>query len=164
MKLLKNGSFIAFKGSYTMLGSSLTWCLSQMRPSPIYRHQWNSLEPWRVPYNSRRFQNTLHKSMYKFMYKRSLEFSGKPQTPLTPSTQCQDVWTSLGISRTFHTLLTNSKCKSFQKIPGPYINPWGGLFEASYDIRPTQTRQTHLGILGPLRHLITTQNMLFSSL
>ena len=49
------------------LGSSVVfgWCLGQMRVSTIQRHQWNSLEPWRVPYKSRRFQNTLHNSMYK---------------------------------------------------------------------------------------------------
>ena len=56
-------------GSWVVFG----WFLGQMRPSPIYRHQWNSLERWRVPYKSRRFQNTLHNSMYNPMYKNIQE-------------------------------------------------------------------------------------------
>ena len=35
--------------SLAWLGSDFGWCLGQMRPLPIYRHQGNALEPWRVP-------------------------------------------------------------------------------------------------------------------
>ncbi|RVW62236.1 hypothetical protein CK203_064474 [Vitis vinifera] len=41
---LKNGSSINSRKSLQVLGSSLAWCLGQMRPSPIYRHNgtlWN---------------------------------------------------------------------------------------------------------------------------
>ena len=117
-----------------MLRSSLAWCLGQMRPSPIYRHQWNSLEPWRAPYNSRIFQNTLHHSMYKSMYKRlfrilykaldsshifyhNVERCGLLQVFLDPSTLFPLV----------------AKCRNLQKLPRLYISPWESSFEASCD-------------------------------
>ena len=95
-----------FENSLAWLGSDFGWCLDQMRASPIYRHQWNSLKPWGVPYNSRIIQNTLHNSIYKPMYKNiqeiprilqkafdsshafhhSVEMCGHLQTSLEPST------------------------------------------------------------------------------
>ena len=55
-----------------------------------------------------------------------------------------------------------AKCRSLQKLPRPYINPWGDSFETSYDTRPTQAHlahqarpQSHLGSLRhtwPIRH------------
>ena len=46
-----DGTFCS-KEALQVLWNSLAWCLSQMRPSPIYRHQLNFLEPWRVSYKS----------------------------------------------------------------------------------------------------------------
>ena len=127
-----------------MLGSSLAWCLGQMRPSPIYRHQWNSLEPWRVPYNSIIFQNTLQHSMYKPMYKNIQETSGILQKDLDSSHAfhhsvelCGLLQASLEPSTLFPLM---AKCRSLQKLPGLYINPWGDSFETSYDTLPHLSR------------------------
>ena len=133
------------RSSLALLGSDFGCCLGQMRLSPIYRHQWNSLEPWRVPYKSRRFQNTLHNSMYNPMYKRSLEFSRKPWTPLMPSTIVQRY---VDISRHLQNLphssyqwLSVDGSRSLQKFLGLYISLWGGSFEASCDTLPHLCRQ-----------------------
>ena len=93
---LNEWKFLLLKGSFTsalrthLLGQEVIWvvfgwCLGQMRASPFYRHLRKFLEPWRVPYKSRRFQNSLHNSMYKPMYKNIQEISRILQKALDSS-------------------------------------------------------------------------------
>ena len=120
-----------------VLGCSLAWCLGQIRPSPIYRHQWNSLEPWRVPYNSSIFQNVLHYSRYKPMYKDIQETSGILQKGVDSShvfhhsvVLCGFLQTSLEPSTLFPLQVSPEASRL-------YISPWGGSFESVCDIQLT---------------------------
>ena len=132
-------AFIAQRKLYKCFRNSLAWYLGQMRSSPIYRHQWNSLEPWKVPYKSRRFQNVLHNSMYKPMYKNIQEIFRIFQKALNSShafhhsvEMCGLLQISLESSTLFPLM---AKCMSLQKLPRLYINLWRGSFEAYFDIK-----------------------------
>ena len=143
---LKEWTLLLLKEAFiSAFGNSLAWCLGQMRPSPIYRHQWNSLEPQRVPYNSRIFQNTLHHSMYKPMYKHIQETSRILQKALDSSHAFHHSVEFCGLfqaSREPSTLFPlMAKCRSLQKLPGLYINPWGDSFETSCDTLPHLSRR-----------------------
>ena len=88
--------------------------------------------------------------MYKPMYKNIQETSRILQKALDSSHDfhhsielCGLLQASLEPSTLF-PLMAN--CRSLQKLPRPYINPWGDSFETSYDTRLTQAH------LGPLRH------------
>ena len=121
-------AFIAQRKLYKWFG----WCLGQMRPSPIYRHQWNSLEPWRVPYNSRIIQNILHNSMYKPRYKNIQEIPRILQKSLGSShtfhhsvEMCGYLQVFLKLSILFPSM---AKCRWLQESPEascPLYNPYG---------------------------------------
>ena len=142
-----------------MLGSSLAWCLGQMRPPTIYRHQWIFLEPWRVltiqedsiiPYTlyvqeiSRILQKALDSS---HVFHHSVEM-------------CQLLQASLKLSTLFSLM---AKYRSLHKLPMLYISPGETHLKhhvtlgSLRHLRPTQAPQDHLGTLGPLRYLKITQ-------
>ena len=128
-------AFITQGSLYKCFGNSLAWCLSQMRPSPIYRHQWNSLEPWKVPYksrDSRKAYTTLCTSLCTRDLQNSLESPGLSHAFHHSVEMCGLLQASLELS-TLLPLMT--KCRSLQKLPGLYISPWEGSFEASCDIK-----------------------------
>ena len=116
-----------------VLGSSLAWCLGQMRPSPIYRHQWNFLEPWRVPYNSSIFQNVLHHSRYKAMYKDIQETSGILQKGLDSSYAFHHSVELCGFLQASLERFTLFPLQESPKASWLYISPWGGSFESFCD-------------------------------
>ena len=137
-----------------VLGSSLAWCLGQMRPSPMYRHQWNSLEPWRVPYNSSIFQNVLHHSRYKDIQ----ETSGILQKALDSSHAFSHSVELCGFLQASLEPSTLFPLQESPKASWLYISLRGGSFESVCDTKPTQTHlahqalpQAHLGT-WPIRH------------
>ena len=118
-----------------VLGYSLAWCLGQMRPSHIYRHQGNSLEPWRVPYNLSIFQNVLHHSRYKPMYKYIQETSGILQKALDSSHAFHH---SVELCAFLQDSLEPSTLFPLQESPEAswlYISPWEGSFESACDTK-----------------------------
>ena len=137
---LKEWKIYCSKEALQMFWNSLAWCLGQMGPSPIYRHQWNSLEPQRIPYKSRTILNILHNSMYQPMYKNIQKISRILQKALDSSHSFHhsvEVCGLLQASLELSTLIPPiAKCRSLQKLPRLYINPWGGSFEASCDTLP----------------------------
>ena len=77
--------------------------------------------PWRVPYKSRRFQNTLHNSMYKPMYKNIQDISRILQKALNSSyafhhsvEMCGHFQASLEPSTLFSPM---AQCRQFQEFP-----------------------------------------------
>lgn len=90
--------------------------------TPIYRHPSNSLEPTKVPYNSKTPQNTHTNSMYKYVQDHSVTLQNTPSLSLIFHPLCRDVWVS-HFSRIFHALPLVVKCGWLLEVPKASYSP-----------------------------------------